>query len=48
MPFERIPEGMKVEEWTNIIKEAQDFEKHARHDPKDSYLYTVDSTGIYL
>jgi hypothetical protein len=48
MPFERIPEGMKAEEWTRIIKEAQDFAKHARRDPGNAYLYTVESTGIYL
>lgn len=46
--FEEVPHGMKPTEWFGMVKEAEDFAKHARHDPEARHLYSSAETSLYL
>ena len=48
VPFQNTPEGMKPREWRKLVKGSQTFAKHARIDPKDTHLYSVDTAAIHI
>jgi hypothetical protein len=48
VPFGHTPKGKTPRQWTNFIKAAQDFAKHARKDAEDVHPYSPDFTECYL
>jgi hypothetical protein len=47
-PFENAPEGMTDRDWRNLVKEGQDFAKHARKDPFGSQAYSDDELEMFI